>query len=109
MLIDLTQRLNNSKNIILGSFSLTGHGSLSGVGRANNANNVGNDNNVNGVAGPNCYKRSAKLTRHSILLNNKIIIFFKRLNLANITKWQNTELDIVDDSNLLLPSPKSGK
>ena len=33
-------------------FSL-GHGSVFGVGRANNANNVGNVNNVYGVASSN--------------------------------------------------------
>ena len=100
-LIDLFQKLKkiNNKKYYNQRFSFIGHGSVVGVGRANNANNVGNANNVNGLAAPYCEKRSVIIDikikinnyyNHSNMINIK-------LNLANITKWQNTELKIVID------------
>lgn len=75
MLIDLILKWNNKIYNKFGLASLTGHGSLFGVGRANNANNVGNANNVNGVAGQTATK---------ILSNPKQYKINERLNPADI-------------------------
>jgi phosphopentomutase len=92
LLIDLILKWSKRNNKYIGLVSKAGHGSLFGVGRANNANNVGNDNNVNGVAGPNCCKDLSKTNLNKFKNIGKLDL--ATINIKYKYRWQNMSYKI---------------